>query len=63
MKWFKVFQQISPVDQVQVYWILQGDSRFAFVPAGSNEEIKVTLVPRFSWRRDRELTTQEFGHL
>ena len=37
------------VGQVQVYWILQGDPQYALVPAGSNEEIEITLVPRPPW--------------
>ena len=34
------------VGQVQENWILQGDPQYALVPAGSNEEIEITLVPR-----------------
>ena len=48
MEWGKLVQAYQNrclfVDQVQVYWILEGDPRYAFVPASSNEEIKVTLV-------------------
>ena len=34
------------VNQVQVCWRLQGDPQYAFVPAGSNHRIEITLVPR-----------------
>ena len=34
------------MDQEHVYWILQGDPQYAFVPACSNDEIEITLVPR-----------------
>ena len=34
------------VDHVQTYCILQGDPQHAFVPAGSHDEIDISLVPR-----------------
>ena len=40
------------VDEVQVYWILKGDPQYAFVPAGSNDEIEITLAPKH-WRARR----------
>ena len=33
-------------DQVQVFWMIQGDPQYAFVPTGTNDEIEITLVPR-----------------
>ena len=30
-----------------LHWIAQEDPHFTFVPAGSNEEIKIALVPKF----------------
>ena len=44
------------VDHVQVYWFLQVVPQRAFVPAGSNEEIDVVLMPR-----DERVVTQEEG--
>ena len=38
------------VDQVWVYLITPGDPQEAFVPAGSNDEVDVTLLPRNEWR-------------
>ena len=35
------------VDQVRLYWIVQEDPHFTFVPAGSNGEVKIVLVPDF----------------
>ena len=29
---------------MQVYWVVQGDPQYTFVPAGSNEESDVTLL-------------------
>ena len=37
-------------DQVKVYWMIQGDPQYAFLPAGTNDEIDLTLVPRNTWR-------------
>ena len=34
---------------VQVFWILLGDPQYAFVPAGSVDEIEISLVPRDRW--------------
>ena len=34
------------VDAVQVCWMMQGDPHYAFLPAGTNDEIEITLVPR-----------------
>ena len=33
--------------QVQLYWIIQEDPHYTFVPAGSNEEVNIVLVPKF----------------
>ena len=35
------------VDRVQLSWIVQEDACCIFVPAGSNEEVKMVLVPNF----------------
>ena len=43
------------VDQMQVYQVLQGDPKNAFVPAGSNDEIDFALVPR-RWPESEEGT-------
>ena len=37
----------TQVDQVQIHWILQEEPHYTFVPAGSNEEVKIALAPRF----------------
>ena len=34
------------MDQVQVCWMIQGGPQCAFLPAGRNAEIEITLVPR-----------------
>ena len=39
-----------PVGHVQVYWMIQGDRRYAFLPAGTNEEIQIALVRSDRWR-------------
>ena len=37
------------VDQVQVDWMIPGDPQYAFLPAGTSDEIELTLVPRDEW--------------
>ena len=34
---------------MQVFWMSQGDSSFAFFPSNTNEEIETSLVPRDGW--------------
>ena len=34
------------VDQVQLNWIFAGDPQYAVVPAGSNDDMEITQVPR-----------------
>ena len=46
IKGSSIAEWICFVDQVHVYWILQRDPQHACVPAGSNDKIEITLVPR-----------------
>ena len=50
----QAFQSCFFVDQMQVNWILQGYPQYAFAPAGSNDEIEISLVPR-----DERVVAQE----
>ena len=37
---------MSWMDQVQLYWMVQSDAHFAFLRAGTNDEIEINEVPR-----------------
>ena len=51
------------VDQVQVYWMIQTDQQYAFLSAGTIDEIEITLVRDFKKTekvvRDQDQTPEE----
>ena len=34
------------MSKVQIYWMIQGDPEYSFFPAGTNDEIYISLVSR-----------------
>ena len=48
--------QILLSNKCKFYWILQGDPHCTFVPASSNGEIEIALVPR-RWLVSKKGTT------
>ena len=39
---------------MQLYQIVREDPYCTRVPAGSNDEVKIVLVPNFSWKEGEE---------
>ena len=46
------------VNQVKVYWMVPRDPRCTLFPAGTNEEIVISLVPRAMWSK-KEMDTDD----